>query len=170
MKKWIWILLLALVLCGCTDEEMPVFETVGEGAYEQVNRPEPGQIAVLIPEEAISEAMADGSGGQLYSWGDHTLQLQTLDGGDIRTTVETLSGFSYEDLTVMQYAKNGFTYYQTVWSTAGEDGAMLGRALIADDGYYHYCISLLSAEESDSQKVYDQLCASFSIRSGDGVK
>lgn len=170
MKKWIWILLLALVLCGCAEEELPVFETVGEGAYAQVNKPEPGQIAVLIPEKAISEAMADGSGGQLYSWDGHTLQLQTLDSGDIRGTIEKLSGFSFDDLTVMQYRKDDLTYYQTVWSTAGEAGAMLGRALIADDGYYHYCISLLSAEESDSQSVYDQLCASFSIRSGDVVK
>lgn len=170
MKKWIWIMILALGLTGCGAEEMPVFETVGEGAYSQQAKPTAGKIGLMIPEEAVSEAMADASGGELYTWDDHTLQLQTLDGGDIRQTVESLTGMDYEDLTVMAYEKGALTYYQTVWSAAGEDGTLLGRALIADDGCYHYCVSLLSPESSDSQQVYDRLCASFSVTSEDAAK
>lgn len=170
MKKWIIILMAVLLLCGCGREELPVMETIDPEACEQIAKPEPGQIGLMIPEQAISQTMTDSSGGQLYTWDAHTLQLQTLDGGNIRNTVNRITGFSMDDLTVMQYRKGDLTYYKTVWSTAGEEGAMVGRALIADDGVYHYCMSLISPEESDAGPVYDQLCATFSVRSGDGVK
>lgn len=170
MKKWIWIIAASLALCGCGAEETPVFETVGEQAYEADAKPAAAQIGLMIPEEAMAEAMADDAGGEIYTWDDHTLQLQTLDGGDIQHTVESLTGMNYEDLTVMHYQKGELDYYQTVWSAAGEEGTLLGRALIADDGYYHYCVSLLSPEESDSQEVYDRLCASFSVMNGDVEK
>lgn len=166
MKKWICILMVMLALCGCSDEELPVLETVGPEACEPASKPEPGQIGVMIPEQAVAQTMTDGGSGQLYTWDGNVLQLQTVDSGDIRRTVTELTGFSYDDLTVMQYAKGDLMYYQTVWSTAGEDGMMLGRALIADDGNYHYCISLLSPEEADVQNLYDQMCATFSVRSG----
>lgn len=172
MKMWlkIGIALLALALSACAPEETPVLETVGEGTCQQQEKPVAAKIEVMIPEEAVSEAMADGSGGELYTWDDHTLQLQTLEGGDIRRTVESVTGFDYDSLTVMASRKGDLTYYQTVWSTAGEEGTMLGRALIADDGYYHYCVSLLSPEDSDSADVYDRLCATFSVTSGGASK
>lgn len=164
VKTWvkITVALLALVLSACAPEETPVLETVGESAYEQP-KPVAGEIEVMIPEEAVREAMADGLGGELYTWGDHTLQLQTVEGGDIRRTVESVTGFDYDGLTVMASKKGDLMYYQTVWSTAGEEGTLLGRALIADDGVYHYCVSLLSAEDSDSGEVYDRILATFSV-------
>lgn len=172
MKTWIKIgvVALALVLTACGGKEATVFETVGEQAYEPVAKAEPGQISLLLPEEAVSTAMADDEGGSIYTWDDNVLQLQTMDGGDIRRTVETISGMDYDDLTVMCYEKGELTYYQTVWSAAGEDGTCLGRGLIADDGTYHYCVSLLSPEDSDSQQVYDRLCASFQVTNGDEMK
>ena len=170
MKKWLWLLALPALLCGCGAEEVPVFETVGQQAYQAEAKPAAGEISLMIPEGAVAEAMADGGNGELYTWEDHTLQLQTLDGGDIQQTVRALTGMDYEDLTVMSCQKGGLTYYQTVWCTAGEDGTLLGRALVADDGVYHYCVSLLSPEESDSGEVYDRLCASFSITNGDAEK
>lgn len=172
MKTWLKIAaaLLALVLSACGPEETPVFETVGEDAYQQQSKPMAGQMELMIPENAVSEAMSDGLGGELYTWEDHTLQLQTLEGGDIRRTVESVTGFDYDALTVMASKKGDLMYYQTVWSTAGEEGTMLGRALIADDGYYHYCVSLLSPEDSDSGEVYDRLCASFSVTNGGASK
>lgn len=172
LKTWIKIgvAVLALTLSACRAEETPVFETVGPDAYEQEAKPAAGEISLMLPEEAMAEAMADESGGELYTWDDHTLQLLTVDGGDIQGTVESLTGLRYEDLTVMSYQKGDLTYYQTVWSAAGEEGTLLGRALIADDGYYHYCVSLLSPEESDAQEVYDSLCASFSVTNGDAGK
>lgn len=170
MKKRIWIAVLALLLWGCSSEETPVFETVGEDACMEEAQPAAGKIGLMIPESAVAEAMADGSGGELYTWDGHTLQLQTMDGGNIQQTVESVTGMEYETLTVMAHKKGELTYYQTVWSTAGEEGTLVGKALIADDGYYHYCVSLLSPEDSDSNEVYDRLCASFAVTNGDEGK
>ena len=172
MKTWLkmGIALLALMLSACGPEETPVLETVGQDACEQQAKPAAGNMELMIPEEAVAEAMADGSGGELYTWDDHTLQLQTLESGDIRRTVESLTGFDYDSLTVMASKKGDLTYYQTVWSAAGEEGTLLGRALIADDGYYHYCVSLLSPETSDSGEVYDRICATFSVSRGGASK
>ena len=172
MKKWtkITVAVLALLLSACGNQELPVLETIGGEAYEPQEKPVAAKMQLKIPEDAVYAAAADGSGGELYTWEDHTLMLQTLEGGDFRKTVETITGLNREDLTVMTWKKDGLTYHQTVWSTAGEDGTLLGRALIADDGYYHYCISLLSPEESDSQQVYDSLCASFALTNGDASK
>ena len=171
MKKWrIWILAAAMVLCGCGGEEAPVFETLGGDALVPGEKPVAGIIHLNIPENAVSEAMSDPAGGELYTWDGNTLQLQTLDAGDIRLTVETLTGMEYEDLTVMSWKKENMTYYRTVWSTAGEEGVLLGQALIADDGFYHYCVSLLSPETSDARGLYERLLASFAVMSVDEVK
>lgn len=172
MKNWlkIAVALLALVLSACGPEETPVFETVGEDVYQQQEKPVAGQMELMLPEEAVAQTMSDDLGGELYTWEGHTLQLQTVEGGDIRRTVESVTGFDYDGLTVMASKKGDLMYYQTVWSTAGEEGTLLGRALIADDGYYHYCVSLLSPEDSDSGEVYDRLCASFSVTSEGALK
>lgn len=165
MKVWlkIGVALLALALSACAPEETPVFETVGQDAYEQQTKPMAGNMELMIPEEAVKEAMSNGMGGELYTWDDYTLQLQTVEGGDIRRTVESVTGFDYDTLTVMASKKGDLMYYQTVWSAIGEEGTVLGRALIADDGNYHYCVSLLSPEDTDSGEVYDRLCATFSV-------
>lgn len=172
MKNWLKIAVafLALVLSACGPEEIPVFETVGEDAYQQEEKPVAGQMELMLPEEAVAQTMSDDLGGELYTWEGHTLQLQTMEGGDIRRTVESVTGFDYDGLTVMASKKGDLLYYQTVWSTAGEEGTLLGRALIADDGYYHYCVSLLSPEDSDSADVYQRLCASFTVTSGGAWK
>lgn len=172
VKNWlkIAVALLALVLSACGPEETPVFETVGEDAYQQEEKPVAGQMELMLPEEAVAQTMSDDLGGELYTWEGHTLQLQTVAGGDIRRTVESVTGFDYDGLTVMASKKGDLMYYRTVWSTAGEEGTLVGRALIADDGYYHYCVSLLSPEESDSGDTYERLCASFTVSYGSASK
>lgn len=170
MKKWLLLMGLAAALAGCARVEQPVMETIGPGSCAQESKTTAGEISVMIPEEAVCEAMAPDEAGKLYTWDNHTLQLQTMDGGDIRKTVRKLTGLDYDDLTVMSYQKGDLTYHKTVWCAAGEDGTLMGRALVADDGAYHYCVSLLSPEDSDSAEVYDRLCASFAVTNGDEGK
>lgn len=165
------VCLVTLCLVGCSTAQEPVMETIGPEAYQDFGaKPVAAQIHVLVPEQAVSEAIADGQNGMVYTWEDHTLILQTRDSGNIQATVEALTGQDYDNLTVMSRNKGDLTYYQTVWSATGEGQINLGRALIADDGAYHYCLSLVSPEDSDAQQVYDSLCASFSLTSGDAGK
>ena len=63
----------------------------------------------------------------------------------------------------MEYKRGDLQMYQTVWSMTGEEGVTLGRCLVADDGNYHYCISLLSPETADVEEDYARICASLDL-------
>ena len=57
----------------------------------------------------------------------------------------------------------GMNKNQTVWSSTTEDGVLLGRCMVADDGCHHYCISLISPEDADVGDTYAQICASLTL-------
>ncbi len=164
MKKVCFLLAAVVCLSGCVNITEPVMETVADEIIEPVAA-EPKPMAVWLPEEAAAQTMADGA--QCYTWGETELRLQTLDGGDIRATLKALTGLDPEKLTVMEYERDGIQLYQTVWSMTGEEGVSLGRCMVADDGNYHYCISMVSPENADDGETYAQICASLDL-SGEG--
>ena len=164
MKKFVFLLVLMLCLAGCGEE--PVMETVADPVVEPVLA-EPQALSVWLPEEAAAQTMAEGQTGECYTWGECELRIQTLDGGDIRATLQTLTGLDPEKLTVMEYERDGIQLYQTVWSMTGEEGVSLGRCMVADDGNYHYCISMISPENEDVAQTYARICASLDL-SGEG--
>lgn len=167
MRKLIWLLVLSLALGGCAGDEEPVFETVADEIIEPVVA-EPSPVAVWLPDDAAKQTMAGE--GECYTWGECELRIQTLTGGDIRATLEQLTGLSADKLTVMEYERDGLQLYQTVWSTTGEEGVTLGRCMVADDGAYHYCISLLSPEDADVADDYAQICASLDLSGEEQLK
>ena len=160
MKKFVFLLVLMLCLAGCGEE--PVMETVADPVVEPVLA-EPQALSVWLPEEAAAQTMAEGETGECYTWGECELRLQTLAGGDIRATLEQLTGLSPDALTVMGYQREGLQLYQTVWSSAGEEGITLGRCMVADDREFHYCLSLLSPEGTDTSEDFAQICASLDL-------
>lgn len=162
MKKLVCLLLLMTTLCGCGNMTEPVFETISD-EIERVVAAEPKPMAVWLPDDAAAQTMADGETGECYIWGECELRMQTQTGGDIRATLQKLTGLSPDRLTVMEYRRDGLQIYQTVWSATGEEGITLGRCMVADDGDYHYCISLLSPEEADVAEDFAQICASLDL-------
>lgn len=168
MKKWLWLMPLVPLLCGCAGEQA-VFETIGPEAYAEVSAPEPEAISVWLPDEAAVRSVSE-DGQEIYVWEDYELRLETRPGGDLDGTLTALTGQQPGALTVMSHEADGIRLYQTVWSATGEEGVTLGRCMVADDGDYHYCVSLLSPEESDSAELYAQLCASFSLGQEDAGK
>ena len=163
MKKILWILVAVLCFGGCASVTAPVMETVADEVVQPVAA-DPKPMAVWLPEDAAAQtAIADAQGERCYTWDDCELRLQTLDGGDIRATLRKLTGLDPEKLTVMEYERDGLQFYQTVWSMTGEEGVMLGRCMVADDGSYHYCISLTSPENVDVGEDYAQICASLDL-------
>lgn len=170
MKKW-WILVpMALLLAGCSQPTEQVYETVGPIEYEPVAEAEPQYISVWTPSDAAVETLAGEDGGTLYSWSDCELRVTTVDAGDIQHTLETITGLDYDSLTVMNYRKDDTQYYETVWTTSSEDGIYIGRALVADDGNFHYCLSLTSPEGSNTTDVYAEICGSFALSETDEEK
>lgn len=162
MKGIVVVLVLALCLGGCVNITEPPRETVADEIMEPTAA-EPKPMSVWLPEEAAAQTMAEGETGQCYTWGSSELRLQTLQGGDIRATLRKLTGMDPEKLTVMEYEREGLQRYQTVWSMTGEEGVSLGRCMVADDGSYHYCISLISPETEDNTEEYAQICASLDL-------
>ena len=153
MKKCCVVLLMAALLlsfAGCRTEE--TLETVADDLVQPVMA-QPGRISVELPGETALPAM------------DYEIQVQTMEAGDLNQTVRSLSGQEKEDLTVMQTWRDGMEQYEFVWAAAGESGDQLGRALILDDGNYHYCLCVLR-NASDARKTqidWDQVFSSFCV-------
>lgn len=161
MRKWVLLGLLALLLTGCGAEE--TFETVAD---EQVlpAMAQPMEIMVNLPGETAMPAM-ESDNGRSYLAGDYEIHIQTLEAGDLNRTVKALSGFEKDALTVMETDQDGMRRYEFVWCCTGEEGDRLGRAVILDDGSYHYTMTVLrNADTTEhSQIVWADVFASFSL-------
>ena len=146
MKKVCCILLLACLLTGCGAEE--TFETVADDLV--FSQAEPMRIQVVLPEETVLPVM-ETDAGQLYFCRDFEVAVQTLAGGDLDATIRTLCGFGKDDVEVLETKANGLDQYDFVWSSAGETGDQVGRAVIYSDGAYHYCVTAMTAAEKTEE-------------------
>ena len=161
MKITILFLTLALLLAGCGAEE--TWETVSDEWVQPVMA-QPGDIRVNLPGETAMPAM-EGDSGRMYLAEDYEIYLQTLESGDLEKTVQTLSGYEKEDLTVMHTQSQGISRYEFVWTCAGETGDRIGRAVVLDDGNYHYTMTVLRDADTTetSQIVWNDVFASFAL-------
>lgn len=161
MKKICVISALLLLLSGCGTAE--VYETVADEMVQPVMA-EPRGMWAELPEDSVLPAM-ESENGTLYLCGDYEVMLQTFSSGDLGATVQAVSGFELDELTVIQTEKDGMDQYEFVWTTAGELGQRIGRATILDDGNYHYVIS--AAIDSDLiaeyQEVWNGIFESFRL-------
>lgn len=161
MKKSIWLILFALILCGCGVQR--TMETISDELIQPVMA-QPAAISVDLPGEAALPAM-ESDAGRIYLCKDYEICVQTLEGGNLNATVRNLSGMDKEQLTILETEDDGLTRYEFVWAAAGEKGDRVGRAAILDDGNYHYCLSLLRDEAAteSSQISWDQIFSSFTL-------
>ena len=150
-----------LLLLGCGAEE--TLETVADEIIQPVMA-QPRQITVDLPEGAVAPVLESDS-EQVYLCEDYELVLETVAAGDLNATMQRICGYSREDLTVMQTQRDGVDRYEFVWVSAGEKGERLGRAVILDDGNYHYCMSVLRDADSTekTQIVWRDVFASFTL-------
>lgn len=161
MKRMLLLLMLACLLAGCRAETM---ETV-EDVWEEAPAAEARQIRVSLPGEEALPVM-ESSTDRLYLGEHYQIEVQTLPGGDLNRTVQTMSGLEPEDVTLLQTEQGGLTRYDFVWAAAGEEGDQLGRGAILDDGNYHYALSVLrSADDTATRQIHwDQVFSSFSVQ------
>lgn len=161
MKKWMIVGLLALTLCGCGAEE--TFETVAD-VWVTEAAAEMREVAVTLPGEAAVPAI-ESSSGRMYLCEGYEVYIQTMDAGDLNATIQTVSGYAAEELTVMETELDGVSRYEFVWASAGEKGERLGQGVILDDGNYHYVMSVLRDAETTktSQVVWSEVFQSFRL-------
>ena len=160
MKKWLLLGLASLLLCGCGAEE--TFETVADEEILSVMA-EPRKIAVQLP-EGTSASVLNREGEHVYLCEDHEIIIETCGAGDLGGTVRHICGYEKGELTLMQTQWQDVTRYDFVWTSAGEQGDRLGRAVILDDGHYHYCMSVLrDAQGEDARTDWEAVFASFDL-------
>ena len=110
-------------------------------------------------------AQTFGGGDVMYDCDGYILLLQTFSSGDLTATVQNLSGFSPEQLTVIKTASDTTKRYDWVWTAAGEEGEVLGRASILDDGNYHYCLCTIAPADQSTvlSEEWSNLFGSFRL-------
>lgn len=152
---------MTLLLAGCKAEE--TMETISDELVQPVMT-QPARICVALPGETSLPAM-ENDNGRIYICNDYEIVLQTLPGGDLEKTMQSVSGHEQEDMTVMETFCDGNDRYEFIWVSAGEGGEQIGRGAILDDGNYHYCLSVLwDAEAAKKTQVnWDQVFSSFQL-------
>lgn len=164
MRKLIVAILLCGVLSGCSAAE--TFETLGPIQHQPDFTATLAKVHLTLPESAAKQTF--GGTDTVYECDNYTLVLQTFASGDLSRTVQTLSGFSLEKLSVIESAAGQNRRYDWVWTVAGEEGDMLCRAAVLDDGSYHYCIYTIApaAEAGALADAWNAVFSSFSVEEG----
>ena len=158
MKRWGCICLFVILLSGCKAEE--TLETVSDEWIVPVMA-QPREISVRMPEDLVLPVL-EQEGRQLYMGPNYEIMLETMAAGDLQATIRNLSGYEQEQLTILETDQGEWNRYEFVWTAAGEQGHRLGRAVILDDGDYHYCMSVLRNAE-ESLIVWQDVFQSFSL-------
>ena len=162
MKKGIVWIMLMLLLTGCSSET--TYETIGNVWEESEPTAVQGTMDFALPEGARMEVLEE-NGSKYYSVGNWEIWTQVYPSGNIRSTIELVTGLEPDMPTVVRQQVEDMTCHETAWSTTGEDGMKAARTAVLDDGNYHYCISVM-VPESDAEEVGDfftQILDSVSI-------
>ncbi len=162
--KMVVMILMVLLLTGCGTQE--TYETIADVDIQSVMA-QPRQILVDLPGDALATVLKT-EGEKVYISQDYEIIIETRAAGDLKATVQALSGFNPEDVTLLKTDLEEGTRHEFVWACAGEDGDRLGRAVIVDDGNYHYCMSVLRDAENRkvSQISWEDVFSSFRIAEG----
>ena len=159
--KLVAILLLAAMLTGCS--RTAVYETVNDEAAQPVSA-SPREILFDLAQEPVLPAMESDS-GTLYLCGDFDVVVHTCQAGDLRNTVQEVSGFLPEELTLIQTGNGEVDRYEFVWTSATDFGQQIGRAAVLDDGNYHYILSATVDAEliEEYQEIWNGIFESFQL-------
>lgn len=153
------LILMVLLLCGCRAQE--TMETVADDPVQSVMS-QPREISVRLPDNAVAPVL-EGETQQVYMSEEYEIVIETLASGDLDATVRGICGYGRDQLTIMETQWDDVSRYEFVWASAGENGDRLGRAVVLDDGQYHYCMSVLRDAETVSQVVWRDVFASFNL-------
>lgn len=141
MKKLCCVFLVMVMLSGCGTQS--AFETIGDMLDMPVIAIK-RDLQLQLPKEATAPVLQSEDGGKLYLCDGYTLTVQTLSAGDLDRTMREVTGFSREQLTVMETEQKDYRRYECVWSAAAEEGEQVARSVILDDGYYHYAVTVMA--------------------------
>ena len=162
MRKLMMIFALCILLTGCSST--PTYETLGPIQHVSDTVPQMLTVRLALPEDAAQDVFYGGENA-LYECDGYILMLQTVTSGNLSQTIASLSGFFPEKLTILESSRSGIKRYDWAWSAVGEDGDMICRASVLDDGNYHYCLSVLTsaADAGALAEEWNGIFASFYV-------
>lgn len=163
MKKWMCVILAAMMLTGCSAA--PTFETLGNVDHLDPDIPAPREIALILPDDAMQPVIASGA-DQLYVCEAYTISVQTMASGDLSATVQSISGFSPEQLTILESRCGDHDRLDWVWTAAAEGGDAMCRAALLDDGIFHYTLCVTASAEAAGtlNEQWNALFGSFCLK------
>lgn len=157
--KWLLVGICVIeMLCGCSSHKN--YETISDEIVTPIMA-EPMQITADFPPDVSVYALEHN--GMICVGEGYSLCIETMTGGDLNNTVKKCTGYSAQNLNLIQTKRDGMTLYETAWSCMGEHGDQVGRLLVLDDGQYHYTLyALTDAEEMGQlQSVIQPVFQSF---------
>lgn len=162
MKKCLLLAGLMLLLTGCGSQE--TFETITDD-YVQPVMAQMQQVVISLPVDATVSVLKSDTEGTIYLCDGYTVTLHTAESGDLDKTLRTATGFSAEDLPVIQTEYGGVTRTDSVWTAAGESEEQVGRVTVLDDGNYHYVLTCMTgaSQMETLQPVWGELFDSFRL-------
>lgn len=162
MKRLWLILLLAAMLAGCTAAKD--YEGVSD-VYAEQPLPNAAQMLVSLPPDAAVMTAEDGRTGGIWLCDGYTVTQQTLPSGDLNATLQEVTGYDRQQLSVMELKKDGLKRYECAWICAGEGGDQVARTVVLDDGNYHYCLTLLTQAQLAGQlaETWKQITATVTL-------
>ena len=166
MKK-LWLMIVAaIVFSGCSTRQ--TMETISDSMDIPVAA-SLQQLEITLPSEASIPTLLSEDGARLYECEDYTLCVQTLESGDLDRTLRRITGFAKDGLTVMTTQSDGLKRHSCVWSAAGEGGDHVGRAVVLDDGNYHYAVSVMAefSKAGNLSEKWKELFDSVNLTSTD---
>ena len=166
MKVAVSIILLLAVMTGC---HAPVYETMGNVVHVGQQQVHIREVLLDFPEDA--SVLASAGTDTLYICDGYTMSLQNFQSGDLAATIRSLCGYDKEKLTVMESKCGDHKRYDWVWVAAGEEGDVLCRGAILDDGFCHYslCVSADAKLTGDLSQTWNELFESFCLASQEEV-
>lgn len=165
MKKWILgiVLLFGVFLCGCAGTES--FEVIGDN-IDELPIAAPAKVQLTLPKDSTLSVMS-GSDWQCYEEEHYQIIVQTYPSGDLSQTLQRVTGYQKENLSVMEISGGNIDKFLCAWSAVSEEGELVGRCAVLDDGVYHYCLSIL-VDADVSGEIRETLDAVFATYSLEG--
>ncbi len=166
-KLFAGIVCFALLLSGCGAAET-VWETVDDTLPVQVAAPADAYtMSFDVPVDAVASAFSDGGAQRVYAQkdGDYEISAETISAEGIDAVVRRLSGFSAEQLQIVQTRRFGMPEYQFAWYASGDEGGRLYRADVLMDGSYGYALvfSIREGLGVSYEKTAEQVFSSFNL-------
>lgn len=142
MKKWGLVLMMIVLLSGCSVKSEAALETVTDGL--ETESPAPYCIVFSVPEGMTQETFGEDGRCAVYEAenGDYTITTEILDATTVEGAAEQISGIPAERLDILTLAGNSMKEHHFAWSSTGEERETVSRCALMESADYYYVLTM----------------------------